>query len=97
MRVIGALWRGALRRRGYIAVSEVRTLLEHLGKRLAELDAPLAREYMLDPYPGGLERKIALMCRRRQTLFAHLAEEALNRVARDQTAPAASADKPAGR
>ena len=69
-----------LRRLGYVPVSEVRELLNRVSRRLAQLDEPMAREFMLDPQPGGIEHKIALMCQRRKTIFANLAEEELKQL-----------------
>jgi len=62
---------------GYMPVSEVHHLLDRIGQRLSKIDEPLAREYMLDPFPDGIEQKIRQMCRRRQALFARLAQEEL--------------------
>jgi hypothetical protein len=55
-----------LRRHGYIPVGEVRDLLARLCDRVERLDQPLAREYVLDPYSGGIEHKIEQMCQRRK-------------------------------
>ena len=54
---------------GYIPLSEVHQLLARIGERLSQIDEPLAREYVLDPFPGGIEQKIRRMCQRRKTLF----------------------------
>jgi len=70
-----------LMRHGYMPVSEVRELLARIGNRMGQLDEPMAREYVLDPYPGGIEHKIALMCRRRKTMFASLADQEVDRLA----------------
>jgi hypothetical protein len=79
-----------LRRHGYVPVSELRELLAHIGHRLEQLDEPLAREYVLDPYPGGIEHKIALMCQRRQAMLAMIAEEELDRLLSAAAAPPAA-------
>jgi hypothetical protein len=63
---------------GYIPLSEVQLLLDRIGERMSEIDEPLAREYVLDPFPGGIERKIHQMCQRRKALFARLAEDELH-------------------
>jgi len=63
---------------GYIPLSEVHLLLERIGDRMSEIDEPLAREYVLDPFPGGIERKIHQMCQRRRALFNRLAEDELH-------------------
>lgn len=62
---------------GYIPLSEVHLLLERIGDRMSQIDEPLAREYVLDPFPDGIERKIQKMCQRRKALFARLAEDEL--------------------
>lgn len=62
---------------GYLPLSEVHHLLDRIGQRMSQIDEPLAREYVLDPFPGGIEQKIRQMCRRRQALFARLAQEEL--------------------
>ena len=67
----------ALLQRGYIPLSEVQLLLERIGARMSQIDEPLAREYVLDPFPGGIERKIHQMCERRRALFSRLAEDEL--------------------
>jgi hypothetical protein len=63
---------------GYIPLSEVHQLLERIGDRMSQIDEPLAREYVLDPFPGGIERKIHQMCQRRKALFHKLAEDELH-------------------
>jgi hypothetical protein len=70
-----------LRRLGYVPASDVRELLGRLCRRLGQLDEPMAREFVLDPQPGGIEHKISLMCRRRQAVLAHVAEEELGKLA----------------
>jgi hypothetical protein len=62
---------------GYIPLSEVQYLLERIGNRMSQIDEPLAREYVIDPFPEGIEQKIHLLCQRRKTLFAKLAEDEL--------------------
>ncbi len=62
---------------GYIPLSEVHQLLGRIGDRMSQIDEPLAREYVIDPFPGGIEQKIRLMCQRRKVLFNKLAEEEL--------------------
>jgi hypothetical protein len=64
----------ALLQLGYIPLSEVHLLLERIGDRMSQIDEPLAREYVLDPFPGGIEQKIHQMCQRRKALFARLVE-----------------------
>ena len=79
-----------LRRLGYVPVSEVRDLAARISRRLEQLDEPLAREYVLDPYPGGIEHKIMLMCQRRQAMLATIAEEELDRLLSAEAAPPAA-------
>jgi len=62
---------------GYIPLSEVHQLLERLGDRMSQIDEPLAREYVIDPFPDGIEAKIHQMCQRRKALFHKLAEDEL--------------------
>ena len=62
---------------GYIPLSEVHDLLERIGDRMSQIDEPLAREYVIDPFPGGIERKIHQMCERRKAIFHRLAEDEL--------------------
>jgi hypothetical protein len=73
---------------GYMPVSEVHHLLERIGDRMSQIDEPLAREYVIDPFPGGIERKIHQMCERRKALFSKLAEDELQaeqqRIAEDK-------------
>ena len=66
-----------LRRHGYITLSEVQRLLSRIGERMSQIDEPLAREYVIDPYPDGIERKIHQLCERRKALFNKLAEKEL--------------------
>jgi hypothetical protein len=40
----------------------------------------MAREFVLDPQPGGIEHKISLMCQRRQAVLAHIVEEELGKL-----------------
>jgi hypothetical protein len=37
----------------------------------------LAREYVLDPFPGGIEQRIHRLCQRRKMLFDKLAADEL--------------------
>jgi hypothetical protein len=73
---------------GYMPVSEVHHLLERIGDRMSQIDEPLAREYVIDPFPGSIERKIHQMCERRKALFSKLAEDELEaeqqRIAEDK-------------
>jgi hypothetical protein len=62
---------------GYIPLSEVQLLLERIGDRMSQIDEPLAPEYVLDPFPGGIERKIHQMCQRRKALFLRLIQDEL--------------------
>ena len=62
---------------GYIPLSDVHELLGRIGARMSQIDEPLAREYVLDPFPGGIERKIHQMCKRRKAIFSKLAEDEL--------------------
>lgn len=63
---------------GYIPLSDVQELLERIGDRMSQIDEPLTREYVLDPFPGGIEHKIHQMCERRKALFHKLAEKELH-------------------
>lgn len=49
-------------------------MLERIGDRMSQIDEPLAREYVLDPFPGGIEQKIRQMCQRRKALFNRLVQ-----------------------
>jgi hypothetical protein len=73
---------------GYMPVCEVHHLLERIGDRMSQIDEPLAPEYVIDPFPGGIERKIHQMCERRKALFHKLAEDELQaeqeRIAQDE-------------
>ena len=62
---------------GYIPLSDVHELLERIGDRMSQIDEPLAREYVIDPFPGGIERKIHQMCQRRKAIFHKVAEDEL--------------------
>jgi hypothetical protein len=62
---------------GYIPLSEVHRLLARISARMSQIDEPLAREYVLDPFPGGIEAKIHQLCLRRKALFDKLAENEL--------------------
>ncbi len=62
---------------GYIPVSDVQHLLERISDRMSRIDEPLAREYVLDPFPGGIEQRIHSLCQRRRALFDKLAEDEL--------------------
>lgn len=67
----------ALLQLGYIPLSDVQHLLERVSDRMSQIDEPLAREYVLDPFPGGIELKIHQMCQRRKALFARLVQSEL--------------------
>jgi hypothetical protein len=75
-------------RLGYIPVDTVDQMLERIGHRLGQLDEPLAREYVLDPFPDGIEERIHQLCRRRRTVYTRLAADELQeqrqRIARPQ-------------
>ena len=77
---------------GYIPLSDVHELLERIGNRMSQIDEPLAREYVIDPFPGGIERKIHQMCQRRKAIFCKLAEDELQ-AEHDRIVQADSADK----
>jgi hypothetical protein len=62
----------------YIPLNDVHELLSRIGHRMSQIDEPLAREYVLDPFPGGIERKIHQMCQRRKALFDRLAKDELD-------------------
>jgi hypothetical protein len=62
---------------GYIPLSEVHRLLARISERMSQIDEPMAREYVLDSFPGGIEQKIHQMCLRRKALFDKLAEAEL--------------------
>ena len=62
-----------LLRLGYIPLRDVHQLLARIGDRMSQIDEPLAREYVMDPHPDGLERKIHKLCQRRKALFHKLA------------------------
>ena len=62
---------------GYIPVEEVDHMLDRIGQRLGQLDEPMAREYVLDPFPGGIEHRIRQMCQRRKAVYAKLAADEL--------------------
>jgi hypothetical protein len=66
-----------LRKLGYLPVDEVNHMLQRIGLRLGQLDEPLAREYVLDPFPGGIEHRIHQLCERRRTVYAKLAADEL--------------------
>ncbi|HVH81862.1 MAG TPA: hypothetical protein VM782_20860 [Stellaceae bacterium] len=38
----------------------------------------MAREFVLNPYPGGIEHTITQLCQRRKAILARLADEELN-------------------
>lgn len=73
---------------GYMPVSEVHHMLARISDRMSQIDEPLAREYVIDPFPGGIEHKIHQMCQRRKALFSKLAEDELqaeqDRIAKDK-------------
>ncbi|HWD57216.1 MAG TPA: hypothetical protein VG308_02990 [Stellaceae bacterium] len=81
----------ALLELGYIPLSEVQLLLDRIGERMSQIDEPLAREYVIDPFPGGIEQKIHQMCLRRKALFQRLAKDELDA---EQERLADHADKP---
>jgi hypothetical protein len=66
-----------LLRLGYIPLSEVHQLVARIGDRMSQIDEPLAREYVLDPFPDGIEQRIRRLCQRRKTLFDKLAADEL--------------------
>jgi hypothetical protein len=80
---------------GYIPLSEVHQLLARIGNRMSQIDEPLAREYMLDPFPGGIEQKIHRLCRRRKALFDKLAADEL-RAEEERIAGGETDDESAG-
>jgi hypothetical protein len=45
---------------------------------MSQIDEPLAREYVLDPFPGGIEQRIHRLCQRRKMLFDKLAADELH-------------------
>jgi len=63
---------------GYMSLQDVYELLSRIGERMNQLDEPLAREYVLDPFPGGIEQKIHQMCQRRKVLYERLARVELH-------------------
>lgn len=69
--------RSLLLRQGYIPLTEVGELLARIGGRMATIDEHLAREYVIDPMPGGIHHKIRLMCERRRRLFDKIVAEEL--------------------
>jgi len=77
-RSLGALINRAFVRLGYIPLSEVHGLLARISERMSQIDEPLAREYVLDPFPGGIEQKIHQLCARRKAMFDKLAESELH-------------------
>jgi hypothetical protein len=62
---------------GFIPLSDVHELIGRIGDRMSQIDEPLAREYVIDPFPGGIEQKIHQMCQRRKAIFSKLAEDEL--------------------
>ncbi|HYM72760.1 MAG TPA: hypothetical protein VET89_07245 [Stellaceae bacterium] len=76
-----------LHRLGYLPVDEVQALCVRIGRRVEQLDESITREYVLDPYPGGIEHKITLLCRRRKTYFTRIAEEELGKITGEAAAP----------
>ena len=66
-----------LLRLGYIPLGEVHRLVARIGDRMSQIDEPLAREYVLDPFPGGIEQRIHRLCQRRKMLFDKLAADEL--------------------
>jgi len=73
---------------GYMSLQDVHELLSRIGERMNQLDEPLAREYVLDPFPGGIEQKIHQMCQRRKVLYERLARVELH-TRRDRTSRSA--------
>ncbi|MBV9825292.1 MAG: hypothetical protein JO001_06425 [Alphaproteobacteria bacterium] len=69
--------RDILRRHGYLSESEVEALIGRVVDRLASIDEAMTREYVIDPFPGGIEHKIALLCRRRKLVLTKLVEQEL--------------------
>jgi hypothetical protein len=76
-RPLHALINRALVQLGYIPLSEVHGLLGRISERMSQIDEPLAREYVLNPFPGGIEQKIHQLCVRRKSMFDRLAESEL--------------------
>ena len=66
-----------LLRLGYIPLGEVHRLVARIGDRMSQIDEPLAREYLLDPFPDGIEKRIHRLCQRRKTLFDKVAADEL--------------------
>ena len=62
---------------GYIPLSEVHQLLARIGNRMSQIDEPLSREYVLDPFPGGIEQRIHRLCERRKMLFEKVVADEL--------------------
>jgi len=62
---------------GYISLGEVQQMLARVGERMSEIDEALAREYMIDRAPGGIEQRIRQMCLRRKALFDKLTKDEL--------------------
>jgi hypothetical protein len=91
MRSLAAQISRVLLQLGYIPLSEVHQLLARIGNRMSQIDEPLAREYVLDPFPGGIEQRIHRLCERRKTLFDKLAADELRaeeeRLAGDEADP----------
>ena len=79
-----------LHRHGYVALSEMREMLARLCQRMAELDEPMAREYVLNAPSGAIEHEIKLMCKRRGAILSRLAEAELGRIGSDADKPAAA-------
>jgi hypothetical protein len=77
MRLLAAQISRVLLQLGYIPLSEVHQLLARIGDRMSQIDEPLAREYVLDPFPGGIEQRIHRLCQRRKMLFDKLAADEL--------------------
>ena len=75
--MIEKLIRRLLLRQGYMSLTDVEALIARIGERMAAIDGHLAREYVIDPMPGGIQHKIELMCRRRRSVFEKIAAEEL--------------------
>ncbi|HVH81863.1 MAG TPA: hypothetical protein VM782_20865 [Stellaceae bacterium] len=81
-----------LHRHGYVAVTEMRDMLDRLCRRMAELDEPMAREYVLNAPSSLIEHEIRRMCKRRRAILHRLAEAELGRIADGAVTPPAASD-----
>ena len=79
-----------LHRHGYVALTEMRDMLDRLCRRMEELEEPMAREYVLNAPSSGIEHEIKRMCRRRRAILHRLAEAELGRIANAAMAPPTS-------